>query len=254
MRIDGLPLSGLLRASGVHGLLFDGAVLLGNLLLFGVLPPLGNREFDPYAGTLLLVAVFAQILGAGLKAAPLGRRLRLQGAADRDGLARALMTGLLFLHFILFTVATLLALGVLEIYQPAPTSSLSRSDVWVAFAMLVGGLATLTVRRAEHGETGGEAGESGFVWQEWAADALLWASVAVLTHFFWGSLVELIEPGGGAGFSLRSLVLLVAMSLLFVCFYLPGRYLFLVEDYRAPRTWVQVWLAMLPVAWTVVFG
>jgi hypothetical protein len=59
----------------------------------------------------------------------------------------------------------------------------------------------------------------------------------------------MIEPSRGIGLGGRGSVVLCGMSLLFVFFYLPGRFLFFVEDARPPLTWVQSWLAMLPVVW-----
>ena len=37
-------------------------------------------------------------------------------------------------------------------------------------------------------------------------------------------------------------------------FYLPDRYLFLVENYRYGRTWPPMWAAMLPIAWLILVG
>ncbi len=90
--------------------------------------------------------------------------------------------------------------------------------------------------------------------QEALADGLLWISVSIITRFFWESWYIEIETSRGIGFSQRGIVLLVSLSLLFVVFYIPSRYLFLVEDYRYGRTWVRMWVAMLPLAWLVLVG
>jgi len=79
-------------------------------------------------------------------------------------------------------------------------------------------------------------------------------SVSLVTRIFWDGLVWLIEPASGIGMSGRGITLLVAVTFLYMFFYLPGRYLFLVEDYHSVLTWIQVWLAMLPVVWLVIFG
>jgi hypothetical protein len=78
--------------------------------------------------------------------------------------------------------------------------------------------------------------------------------VSIVTRFFWETWYLEIEPSRGIGISLRAIVLLVSLSLLFVVFYMPSRYLFLVEDYRYVRTWVRMWIAMLPLAWLVLVG
>ena len=53
--------------------------------------------------------------------------------------------------------------------------------------------------------------------------------------------------------NLFALVLVAAVSALFVVFYVPSRLLFLAEDYKYPATWIRLWLvAMLPLL-TIVF-
>jgi hypothetical protein len=78
--------------------------------------------------------------------------------------------------------------------------------------------------------------------------------VSIITRFFWETWYLEIEPSRGIGFSSRGIVLLVSLSLLFIVFYIPSRYLFLVEDYRYARTWVRMWVAMLPLVWLVLVG
>ena len=90
--------------------------------------------------------------------------------------------------------------------------------------------------------------------REMAADLLLYASMLAMTYFFWGLMYEDIDNIRGVGLAPRGVVFLVAASLLFVVFYLPQRFLFLVEDYYSCRTWVQVWAAMLPLAYLVLIG
>jgi hypothetical protein len=91
-------------------------------------------------------------------------------------------------------------------------------------------------------------------WLEYAGEALLWISVAIITRVFWDSLIALIEPVGGIGFSGQGLILLAAMIVIYSFFYLPARVLFLVEDYRSVWTWVQMLAAMFPVLAVILLG
>jgi hypothetical protein len=245
---------GIFRSHKVHGLAFDGAAFLGNLALISFLPRIGDEVPATTASAFLLLAVLAQMGGAWWKKSFLAQRLAHRAFPPRQGLARGFMNLLLFFHFLLFTVMTLFAFALIGIYDIDGSSSFFTGDVWVLIALFVGGFTTYLVRRAE--QSGGLAERPGTRpgWLEFGADGLLWVSVSIATRLFWDGLVMLIQPSSGIGVSGEGVLLLVAMSLLYVFFYLPSRYLFLVEDYQSALTWVQVGVAMLPVVWLVVIG
>jgi hypothetical protein len=125
----------------------------------------------------------------------------------------------------------------------------------VAVSLLIGGLLTYFVWRAGKRPDKVPTKVINYpIAQEALADGLLWISVSIITRFFWETWYLEIEPSRGIGISLRAVVLLVSLSLLFIVFYIPSRYLFLVEDYRYGKTWVRMWVAMLPLAWLVLVG
>ena len=126
--------------------------------------------------------------------------------------------------------------------------------MWVLIAFMVGGFTTYLVRSAEQSTTASARTMNRPGWLEFGADGLLWVSVILVTRIFWDGLVELVEPASGMGLSGQGIVLLVALSFLYVFFYLPSRYLFLVEDYRSLLTWIQVGMAIMPVVWLVIVG
>jgi hypothetical protein len=161
---------------------------------------------------------------------------------------------LLFFHFILFTIICLMTLSLLGVVDLGDRSS-SGDDLWVGVSLLIAGLLTYTVWRA--GKRPEKAPTKMIKYpiaQEALADGLLWISVSIVTRFFWETWYLEIEPSRGIGISLRAIVLLVSLSLLFVVFYMPSRYLFLVEDYRYGKTWVWMWVAMLPLVWLILIG
>ena len=238
-----------LQPHRLHGLIFDGATFLGNIVLIGHIPRLGDEVVDTTAGTLLIVVVLTQIAGAWWKKGFLRRRLAHRGLPPPKGFAKGFMTLLLFLHFILFTVMTLMALGLLGIVDLQ-----GRSDMGPLMALVVGGVATSVVWLAGRPAESRVRVRTGPSWLEFGADGLLWVSVSLVTRIFWDGLVALIEPARGMGLSGGGVVLLVAVSMLYLCFYLPSRYLFLVEDYQSALTWVQVCAEVLPVVRLVIIG
>lgn len=243
-----------LQGDKLHGLVFDSAIFLGNLAFIRFVPIIGADVADTTGGAFLLLAVTAQILGAGWKRGYLSQRLAFRKSPQPRGFVSGFMNVLLFLHFLLFSVSALLAFGLLGIYnfEGSRTSSLAEPGVFAA--LLVGAVATYLVRRAGQPHEGDGLPITRPDWLEFGADGLLWISVSVLTRIYWDGLTALIEPSRGAGLGENGIVLLIAMFLLYIFFYLPGRYLFLVEDYRSGWTWVQAFGAMLPVVWLVMIG
>jgi hypothetical protein len=238
----------------VRGFVFDLAVLAGNIIFtFSILER--SDDFpDRDIGFLLLAAMITQFLGAVLKSRPLQHRLSGRSPRKTDDLLDKFMGVLLFFHFILFTIICLMTLSLLGVVDLGDRSS-SGDDLWVGVSLLIAGLLTYTVWRA--GKRPEKAPTKMIKYpiaQEALADGLLWISVSIVTRFFWETWYLEIEPSRGIGISLRAIVLLVSLSLLFVVFYMPSRYLFLVEDYRYGKTWVWMWVAMLPLVWLILIG
>ena len=238
----------------VRGFIFDLAVLAGNIVFTVSILDLSEDLPDRTVGILLGVAVITQLLGAVLKTNPLKYRLSGRPSRSSADIFDKFMDVLLFFHFILFTVISLMVLGLLGITDLVDRSS-SGDDIWAIVSILIAGLLTYLVWRA--GKRPAEVPTKMIKYpiaQETLADGLLWVSVTIITRFFWETWYLELEPTRGIGISLRAIVLLVALSLLFVFFYMPSRYLFLVEDYRYARTWVRMWVAMLPLVWLVLVG
>lgn len=244
----------LLRPEKIHGVVFDGAFIFAALLfLLGGLD-VEQAPSDRRIAALLGVAVVAQIAGASIKTQFLQHRLPVRG--DRPyGWAEILLAVLLFLHFLLFTVAILMGLTMGGIYLANEATSFWRGDAWIAVSLVLGAATTGVVAAAGiSGDEEAPAPEAP-AWLEFIADAFLLLSVWILTWLFWELLIVAdLERVRGIGFSTRGITLMVATSLLFIFFYLPARFLFLVEDYQSPFTWLRVWLAMWPIYLTIIIG
>jgi hypothetical protein len=170
----------------LHGLLFDGTVFTGNIILFGFLPQINADLSEKTVGALLLVALLTQLTRAWLKRRPLQFRLSQTTGTRNGDLAASFLKTLLFFHFILFSVSTLMAFSLLEFVGPdAGGAFLSKDDVWIAFSLALGALTSAVVWRA--GKVGGGDIVSGSQakWVEYVADGLLWVSVFIMTRFFW---------------------------------------------------------------------
>ncbi len=243
-----------LQADKIHGLIFDVAIFLGNIAFIGYVPRLGDEVAESTAGILLLLAVLTQMAGAWWKRGFLAERLARSGYPPPRGLARGFMDVLIFFHFLLFSVMTLFAFALLGIYDLGRSGVFYKGDIWVLIAFMVGAFTTSLVRSGERKREVSANSKNRPNWLEFGADGLLWVSVSLVTRIFWDGLIWLIEPASGIGMSGQGITLLVAVTFLYMFFYLPGRYLFLVEDYHSVLTWIQVWLAMLPVVWLVIFG
>jgi hypothetical protein len=238
----------------VHGFIFDVAVLASNIVFSLSVLDRAETLPDRTIGILLGAAVITQLLGALLKTNPL--KYRRSGAPSRSSadILDKFMDALLLFHFILFAVISLMAMDLLGIVELVDRSA-SGDDLWVFVSLLIAGLVTFTVWRAgkRPDEVSTKAVKYPLV-QEALADGLLLISVSIVTRFFWETWYLELEPSRGIGINSRSIVLIVALSLLFNVFYLPSRYLFLVEDYRYGRTWLRMWVAMLPLAWLILVG
>jgi hypothetical protein len=158
-----------------HGALFDLGVFLAGW---------GLLAFDPIAlsdswiGGLLLTAVFTQIGGAYLK----GRYLPARLPPLQSTLFARFMQLLLLLHFILFTVMSLLGLALIGWFQPDNPGE----GWWITLALAVGGVATWLVYMA--GRPSQAVAQPPKTRVEFAADGLLWLSVLIATALMWDAL------------------------------------------------------------------
>lgn len=239
----------------IRGTIFDVAILAGNIFFVGSFLESGENLPDRTIGILLMAAIVTQLLGAVLKTGPLRYRLSQKPSRQNTDLLDKFTEILIFFHFLLFTIISMMTLELLGVYEAAGDDTGYMDDVWIVISLMIGLLLAYIVWRAgkrpeKEPTTPGKYPNI----SETVADISLWISVSIITRFFWESWYTEIEPSRGIGLSVLGIVLLVALSFLYVVFYLPSRYLYLVEDYRYGRTWVRMWIAMLPLAWLILVG
>ncbi|HSH05660.1 MAG TPA: hypothetical protein VLL52_24300 [Anaerolineae bacterium] len=222
------------------GMLVDLMVLLNNLWLVWEVPePLPATALT---GVVLILAVVGQGVGAVWKQPFVPVR------TEKDDWFRWLLYPLLLFHFILMAVAMIMGVLLLGWYEPNGAAE----GVWVLLGMGVAAVVTGVVSWATLYPVEGK--EEAPLWWEGVADIVLGISILVLTNGFWNLFYAESVSVMGSGMTARNGVLIMLLSLLFVVFYLPGRVMFLVQDYNRAGMWLRVWGAMLPLVILIVWG
>jgi len=236
-----------------RSLIFDVAVLGGNLFLLDWLAQVGEDGTDRQVGVLLSAALISQLLGALLKNGPLRSRLYQEKTSPSEN--RTNIIGCLaFAGFILYIVVAAMALALSGLLSPVEAGGNTSDFVWIGASIVIGFLIASVVWHAASPPEQPVASRPWYPIVELAADILLYISALIITGLFWSSWQQLVEPGFGAGFSIKALILVLGSSVIFFVFYIPPRLLYMVEDYDNPLAWLRMWLVMLPLAWRVVIG
>jgi magnesium-transporting ATPase (P-type) len=266
-----------------RGQLLDILVMLEGLFLVGRLSRIVSTEGASFneadlvrpggrsLAFLLLAAFFAQAIGAYFKREPLQARLASPSSGEgrkkreQSFLSKHLGTVILLatLHFALFFIllgegwkGTGLQKALPLYYGDAGLTRGWVSALQAGVTIVIGAMPTVMVLRAlvppkqiiakswkTHQAT------------EFCADLAIGFSVLVVT-LIWSIL---ILPGITFRLSPADnfwLVLLLTplLTVPFILFYITPRGLFLVEEYKDPRAWLTIFIAMLPLARIVVIG
>lgn len=226
-----------------RGLFFDALVLLANLLLVGPLTELvrSTEGFHPLFGFLLLAAVFGYSIGAWLKKRPLQSRL-VKRSEETAFVFYVLLFILFVMHLGLFIACLSFALEILKDGYWAWAGT----DAAAIAAFVLGCLPTVFALRALM-PVGQEdsLNQSGATSQELIADFTIYLALIVLLAWWNGVFVEMVATLPPQHW-IMEIILSVLMIVPFAMFYLAPRILFLVEDYRAPLTWISIALAVSP--------
>jgi hypothetical protein len=217
--------------------LFDWLVLMGTFSLSFAFPTLGSVAFTGTFSWIMFAGLLMYGTGAWLKHLPLYYRMLRTGTKPRD------IPYLLFVvigHWIIiYTVILLSAEAAGKIAGPSIVKSgTTSSGVYYMIGLVLSVFLTWLVfhhktrlKPEEH------YSENYLFYRELAGDILLLISVTLFTFIFWEKgIMSLFVKGlpTGAGEIAFTFLLL---AICFVLFYLPLRYLFLVEDHSSRRTW-----------------
>jgi len=222
--------------------MFDWVVFFTSFSLSFVFPGFINLVASPAFPWLILGAIFLYTLGAWLKHLPLDIRASLPAYKKRTfPLKYAMMFG----HWlILYGALYMLRLHLQNFFGlHFPGEKSGETDWYNWFCLLFPVFITWLVYRGTRKNNRNKYTENLLFRRELVADILLCLSVSVLTFFFWergvmGLMTKDIFPKNAPGLMIQFLILAIC----FVLFYLPLRYLFLVEDHSSRQTWQRFFL------------
>ena len=217
--------------------LFDWIVFLTSFSLSFVFPGFVSLVASPVFPWLIFSSILFYAIGAWLKHLPLDIRAALPSYKKRTfPLKYAMMFG----HWLIFYGALyMLRLHIQNFFGVHfPGEKSGETDWYLWFCFLFPIFITWLVYRDPRKYLPLKYTETSLFRRELAGDILLCLSVSVLTFFFWergvmGLMTKDIFPKNAPGLAIQFLILAVC----FVLFYLPLRYLFLIEDHSSRQTW-----------------
>ncbi|HSU28190.1 MAG TPA: hypothetical protein VLJ68_07405 [Chitinophagaceae bacterium] len=217
--------------------IFDWVVFITSILLGFIFPSLSDFISFSWFSGWMLIAFLMYVAGSWMKHIPLYLRLIRAGKSPRE---MPMLLLLILGHWIIIFTAILFAEPVIrKIIGVRPAHEGDQvSGRFLLMYMLVAGLVTwLVYRHRKKIKNAARFSVAHLFYRELVADVFLCISIATFTFAFWEKGVMTIFNGNSIkGFS-DVWALFLMLSFAFVLFYLPLRYLFLVEDYSNNQTW-----------------
>lgn len=222
---------------------FDWSVITITFLLSFVFPALNDVVSSPFFKILMFAALLFYTAGVWLKNLPL--RYRMTSANEIPRKIPDLFL-LIVGHFIIILVLAFFAEPIIRkvfFLPPAPVQSdqnaglialidtiLSIGITWIVFS-------TKTKRKLKRNYDARY-----LYWREIVADIFLAGGVGIMTFIFWEKAI--IGIMGSRPLSTLSDIwyLFVLLAVGFIFFYLPLRYLFLIEDHTNNQTWKRFFI------------
>lgn len=216
--------------------IFDWSVMLISFLM-GFLFPSGSAFISSNIFyELMLVATGCYIAGAVIKHLPLCTRLAARGIKDRTAGYR---TFLIFGHWLIFFLLFIMLEPPMRriLHFPLKEGQIVYSGPFLAIAPIFAIIVTWLVYRNKEKFRRTASYSPGYLFnRELIADLLLITGVSVLNFFFWEKgVMEMLSRSktdtiGDIWF------LFLFLSVLFIAYYLPLRYLFFIEDRPGSNT------------------
>lgn len=220
--------------------LFDWITFMSGFCMGFIFPSLYEFVKSPGFPYWMLFAGLLYGAGAWLKHQPLCHRLTLQ---NRTAASVPLLLFLLCGHFVIFLMVLIVATPAWRELLGLPVLTPKDSDdglslvVSVTLAVLITWLVFRSKKRLKNP---GAHTAAWYFRREMVADIMLMVSVSVFSFAFWekGVMALLISrPTATLG---DIWFLFIFLSICYIFFYLPLRYLFLVEDHSSRATWKRL--------------
>ncbi len=221
--------------------IFDWLFFIISLSLGFIFPTVKQFAASSQFAYWMLAALLFYTLGVWLKHQPVYYRLLTSGRQI------AKMPAILFIilgHWIIFMMVEQFSEPAIRAIFDLPAINTKRTDGEV---VLVSGLVAtfvtwLVFRSARKSITKKKLSSTYLFRRELMADIFLVGSISILSFLFWekGVMAFLISKPAT---SVKDIWLSFAiLSISFILFYLPLRYLFLIEDYSNRQTWKRLLL------------
>lgn len=221
--------------------IFDWLVFSFSFSMGFIFPTLKEFVVSPGFSFWMFIALLLYISGAALKHLPIRYRLNSKGRHVKEF---PLFIFLLVGHFFIFVVVVISSSSaILKIFGSTPSAFKISEDTNILIIILTAIFITWLIFRPKREVRGQKnISQKTLFWMEMVADLLLVAGVSILSFAFWEKGLFSIMTYRPVSSINDIWVLFVFLSITYVFFYLPLRYLFLIEDYTAKGTWKRLLL------------
>lgn len=220
--------------------LFDWLVFFVSISLGFVFPTLKDIVISPSFSYLMLAALLLYSIGAWLKHVPLSCRIVKSGIPyNQISLLLALLIG----HWlIIFTVIYLSQSAALKLLGFAKNNSKVSEQVIYASLFLATYITWIVFQSKKKIKEIQKYSSTYILRRELVADIFLIAGVSILSFVFWEKgVMALLIKRPAATFREVGFMFL-GLCIAYFLFYLPLRYLFLIEDHSSNQTWKRLLL------------
>ena len=222
--------------------IFDWTVFLFSLSMGFVFPSLGGFVHSPVFSCWMLVALLLYAAGSWVKHRPLYYRLAKAGNPNPP------VPFLLFLligHWVIFLMVFIFAEEAFRRLTGLQQPPAGNTSGYSVAASIFGALFVTWLAFRPGGKSRKVLSETYLFRRELIGDLLLISGVAMLSFVFWErSLLEMMAhmPVNGVG---DVIMLFVFLGVSYVLFYLPLRYLYLIEDHFSRQAWRRLLLIFI---------
>lgn len=222
--------------------IFDWLVFALSLLLALIFPSLGDIVKSTSFSVWMLVSLVLYVVGILLKRGPLYGRLAIAGKSRKEiSYLLFLIIGhwIIMLSLIIFAEEAFRAVTGMQQINPAdPVSG------YTVFTSIVTS-AFITWVVFKNGRKKKTLYSRNVVYRELAGDLILLSAVTMITFIFWEkTILEAMGHMSMDGFG-SIMLAFIFLSFAYILFYMPLRYLYLVEEYSTRQTFRRLLLIYL---------
>lgn len=231
--------------------IFDWLVFLFSMSMGFVFPSLGGFVNTPAFSRWMFVALLLYVAGLCLKHRPLYYRLAKAGNPNPSV---PFLLLLLIGHWMIFLFVWMFAEDAFRQWTGLQQLPIGNTSGYSVAASILGAIFITWLAFRPAGKNRKALPENYLLRRELAADLLLISGVAMLSFVFWEkSMMAMMArmPINGVG---DVIVLFVFLCVAYVLFYLPLRYLYLIEDHFSKAAWKRLSLIFLLIMIRALFS